>query len=60
VETYVVQIWIRPDEKAPNGGHLRGFVEHVSSGRREPFREVGELIAFFETQQDPPPHEVEG
>jgi hypothetical protein len=60
VETYVVQIWTRSDEEGPSRGDLRGFVEHVGSGRREPFREVGELIAFFETQQDPRPQEVEG
>jgi hypothetical protein len=58
VETYVVQIWIRSDEKAARGD-LRGFVEHVGSGRREPFRDSGELLAFFEAQQDPHPQEVE-
>ena len=60
METYVVQIWIgSEDEEAPRRGDLRGFVEHVGSGRRAPFRDTGELLAFFETQQDPEPQEVE-
>jgi hypothetical protein len=59
VETYVVQIWIRSDEQAPSRGDVCGFVEHVGSGRREPFRDSGELLAFLETQQDPQPQEVE-
>ncbi len=60
METYVVQIWIGfEDEEAPMRGDLRGFVEHVGSGRRASFRDTGELFAFFETQQDPEPQEVE-
>jgi len=59
VETYVVQIWTRSDEEGPRRGDLRGFVEHVGSGRREPFRDAGELLALFQTQQDPQPQEVE-
>jgi hypothetical protein len=61
VETYVVQIWIRSDEdeEAPSRGELRGFVEHVASGRREPFRDSGQLLAFFETKQDQEPQEVQ-
>jgi hypothetical protein len=60
VETYVVQIWIgSEDEEAPRRGDLRGFVEHVASGRHEPFRDTGELLAFFEAQQDPHLKEVE-
>ena len=59
METYVVQIWIRADEEAPSHGDLCGFVEHVGSGRRESFRDSSELLAFFETQQDPQPQEVE-
>jgi hypothetical protein len=39
---------------------VRGFVEHVDSGRREPFRNSRELLAFFEAQRDPQPQEVEG
>jgi hypothetical protein len=60
VETYVVQIWIRAEEdETPNRADLRGFVEHVGSGRRAPFRDSGELLAFFETQQEPKPQEVQ-
>lgn len=58
METYVVQIWVRSDEEAPSRGDLRGFVEHVGSGRREPFRGAHELIAFLEAHQ-PQPQEVE-
>jgi hypothetical protein len=59
VETYVIQIWAPLEETNPNREDLRGFVEHVDSGRREPFRSAGELLAFFEAQQDPKPQEVE-
>jgi hypothetical protein len=59
VETYVVQIWLGSDDEGPSRGDLRGFVEHVGSGRRESFRGVRELVAFFETQQDQQPQEVE-
>ena len=30
---------------------LRGFVEHVGSGRRESFRTTADLLAFLESQQ---------
>jgi hypothetical protein len=50
VETYVVQIWNQSDKEASSSGDLRGYVEHVDSGRRSPFRDSGELLAFFETQ----------
>jgi hypothetical protein len=59
VETFVVQIWTPVDEANLSRGGLRGFVEHVGSGRRAPFRDSGELLAFFETQQDQEPQEVE-
>ncbi len=54
-----MQIWIRSDEEAPNDGDLRGFVEHVGSGQRAPFRSAGELLGFFETKQDQEPQEVQ-
>jgi hypothetical protein len=59
METYVVQIWA-PSEEAESRGDLRGFVEHVATGRREPFRTIAELIAFFDAQQDRQPQEVDG
>jgi hypothetical protein len=58
METYVVQIWI-PSEEEGSRGDLRGFVEHVGSGRREPFRNSGEFLAFFEALQATQPQEVE-
>jgi hypothetical protein len=59
VETFVVQILTLVDETDPNRDDLRGFVEHVHSGRREPFRNAHELLAFFKPQRDPQPQEVE-
>jgi hypothetical protein len=59
VETFVVQIWAPVDEPETSGDDLRGFVEHVDSGRREPFRNSRELLAFFEAQRDAQPQEVE-
>jgi hypothetical protein len=59
METFVVQIWSPVDETGANRDDLRGFVEHVDSGRREPFRNSRELLAFFQAQRDPQPQEVE-
>jgi len=59
VKTFVVQIWAQAGEANATGGELRRFVEHVGSGRREAFRSARDLIAFFESQQDPQPQEVE-
>jgi hypothetical protein len=59
METYVVQIWTPPDEEASSPRDLRGFVEHVGSGRREPFRAVAELIAFFKADQERQPAELD-
>ena len=47
METFVVQIWASADETGAAAGGLPGFVEHVDSGRREAFREAGELLAFL-------------
>jgi hypothetical protein len=59
VETFVVQIWSPVDETDANRDDLRGFVEHVDSGRRGPFRNSRELLEFFEAQHDPQQQEVE-
>jgi hypothetical protein len=55
VETFVVQIWARVDGADATRTNLRGFVEHVGSRRPAPFQGSGELLAFFETQQEPEP-----
>jgi hypothetical protein len=59
VQTFVVQIWAPVDATDPSRDDLRGFVEYVDSGRREGFRNSGELLAFFEAQRNPQPQEVE-
>jgi hypothetical protein len=47
VETFVVQLFAPAEEIEAGRGCLPGFVEHVGSGRREAFREAGELLAFL-------------
>jgi len=59
VETFVVQVWLPVDETDASRDDLRGFVEHVDSGQREPFRNSRELLPFLEAQRDPQPQEVE-
>lgn len=59
METYVVQLWISGREDEPGRGDLRGFVEHVPSGRRTPFRDSDELLAFLQAEGGSQPKEVE-
>jgi hypothetical protein len=59
VQTFVVQIWAPVDATEAGCDGLRGFVEHVDSGRRESFRDSRELLAFFEVQWEPQPQEEE-
>jgi hypothetical protein len=59
VETFVVQIWSSVDDNDPGHDDLRGFVEHVDSGRRVSFRDARDLLAFLEAQRDPQRQEVE-
>ena len=60
VETFVMRVWT-PAERAddPERYRLRGFIEHVGSGEREPFRGVGELLAFLEARLEGKPEEVQ-
>ena len=53
VETFVVQICAPGDDVEAGPGRLPGFVEHVGSGRREAFREAGELLAFLRSAARP-------
>jgi hypothetical protein len=58
METYVIRIGIRAEgEAAMSQGDLRGTVEHVGSGRREPFRDARTLIAFLQTVHGREPEE---
>jgi hypothetical protein len=60
MDTYVIQIGARPEgEAAASGGDLRGTVEHVGSGRREPFRDARELLAFLQTEHRHQAEEVD-
>jgi hypothetical protein len=48
VETFVIQIPTPADCTAETGAEeLRGVVEHVGSGRRQPFADTRELLAFL-------------
>ena len=43
----------------PNEHEFRGVVEHVGSGRRQPFTSARELIAFLHADHGDPRKEVE-
>ena len=48
METFVIQIPPRPEADRKGGADdVRGVIEHVGSGRREAFADVGELAAFL-------------
>ncbi len=48
METFVIQIPTQPDDTADTSpDELRGLVEHVGSGRRQPFADTRELLAFL-------------
>jgi hypothetical protein len=60
VETFVIRIWTPAEHDGdPQGYGLRGFVEHVGSGKREAFRGAGELLAFLEVRVEAMPQEVQ-
>lgn len=60
METFVIQIWMQPQGTAEaSGDELRGFVEHLGSGRRESFRDERELLSFLHAEQRHPQQEVE-
>ncbi len=51
METYVIRMATRRSDKgAADEAELRGVAEHVGSGRREPFRDASELLAFLQTE----------
>ena len=60
METYVIRIGTRAEsETATSHDELRGTVEHVGSGRREPFRGARELLAFLQSEKRRESEEVE-
>ena len=48
METFVLRVWTPAESNEPvvQGYGLRGFVEHVGSGRSDPFRGGDELLAL--------------
>ena len=48
METFVIQIPPRPEADRKGGADdVHGVIEHVGSGRREAFADVGELAALL-------------
>jgi hypothetical protein len=60
METFVIQIRTQPqDEAEPSARELHGLVEHVGSGRRQPFADTRELLAFLRAEYRNQPKEAE-
>jgi hypothetical protein len=60
METYVIRMGTRQERDASTGdGALRGVVEHVGSGRREPFSDARELLAFLQSEHRRQSEEVD-
>jgi hypothetical protein len=60
VETFVIRIGTRTEAVADKDrGELRGTIEHVGTGRREPFRDSRELLSFLRTEHSAQPEEAE-
>ena len=47
VQTFVVRLWASEDPSLRTSDSLRGIVEHLRSGRRGPFVDEDELLAFL-------------
>jgi hypothetical protein len=50
VETFVVRVFVAPDL----AGTLCGVVQHVETGRSEPFSSAQDLISIFLASAPPP------
>jgi hypothetical protein len=60
METYVIRMATRRSDKGDaDEAELRGVAEHVGSGRREPFRDARELLAFLQTERPRQSEEVD-
>jgi hypothetical protein len=58
METFVIQIGEQPRHIGEKSQHeLRGVVEHVGSGRRQPFANARELLTFLRANHRPVPKE---
>jgi hypothetical protein len=61
METFVIQIGTQPkDSTQASGEELRGLVEHVGSGRRKPFTNARELLAFLRADHRDQGKEADG
>ena len=45
MESYIVRVWVPPDDDAELAGGLRGLVQHLSTGATRTFRTPEELLA---------------
>jgi hypothetical protein len=60
VETFVINIWTPAEhDDDPQRYRLRGFVQHIGSGKRDAFRGAGELLAFIEGRLERTPHDLQ-
>jgi hypothetical protein len=60
VETFVIQIPTAAERAAETSpDELRGVAEHVGTGRRQPFADTRELLAFLCADYRDLPKEVE-
>jgi hypothetical protein len=56
--SFIVRIWYEADESHAEGVTWRGSVDHVSSGRRLYFDELGAFLRFLGEQAGLQPSEV--
>jgi hypothetical protein len=47
VQTFVVRLWTSEEPSLRTPDSLRGIVEHLRSGRKAPFVDEEELLAFL-------------
>ena len=60
METFVIHLPGQVEHTAETTSEeLRGVVEHVRSGRRQPFRDGRELLTFLRADHRVPPQERE-
>ena len=60
METFVIQIPTPAEGRVETSAdELRGVVEHVGSGRRQPFADTRELLAFLRADHRGLPKEAE-
>jgi hypothetical protein len=60
METFVIRMATTPDiQAARDEAELRGVVEHVGSGRRQPFGDARQLLAFLQSTHRDQSEEVE-